>query len=378
VVTDLRNNIWANERSNGPSTGQHFSVFYNNGTNPTVGLLSSTNNNYWGNGSGYFTGAANGLALPTVADLQAQSGTDTAAIAANPGYADGPANDLHITDCFAGAGLGATIAAVTTDIDGNARPAAPDMGADEITEVPAFPTAQGSSVAVTQTDCDTLDVSWTAAPSVDGYVVVRRIGGAPTGAPSVFRATQYSVSDTIGDGTVVFVGSGTSFSDSGLVSGDNANYAVFSFNGGSCFRYLAAAPATGSATVVGGDPAAQPTNLTSPSQTTSSIDVSWDPASPVPTGYIVLAILGTTPPSDVPVDGVTYAVNDPIGASTVVYVGTGTSFSHTGLPAETDYAYAVFSFDSTSGCTSYLTTAPLTGTFSTAPISTVSEWNTIE
>lgn len=376
-TTDVRNNILFNNRTNGPGgTSAHLALFYNGGT----GSLVSNNNLVGGTDPAAFFVGATPTLFQTLPLWQASPGTpDLQSLQGNPGYVSGPANDLHITDCFEGAGLGATIAAVTTDIDGNSRPAAPDMGADEITEVPQFPTAQGSAVAVTQADCDTLDVSWTAAsPSVDGYVVVRRIGGAPTGAPSVYRASQYAVSDAIGDGTVVYVGTGTSFADSGLVSGDNANYAVFSFNGGSCFRYLAAAPATGSGTVVGGDPAAQPTNLTSATQTTSSIDLAWDAASPAPTGYIVLAIPGTAAPGDVPVDGTTYAANDPIGASTVVYAGTGTSFSHAGLPADTDYAYAVFSYDTASGCTSYLTAAPLTGTFSTMAVSTVNEWNTIE
>jgi hypothetical protein len=379
TTADLRNNIVENNAGTLSGTPGAYALWATTGESQILG--ASNNNNYrvTAPGAGVRAiarlGAADQTTLANYQAAVAAGGRETASLSVDPQFVS--PTDLHLQCGSPMVAAGTTIGTVTLDIDGDTRLSPPDIGADETLQ-PRTPADQPTALLATALSCDTLGVSWTAAPSSPtGYLVIRRAGAPPTGAPDAVRTTAYSVNDTIGDGTVAFVGFATSFNDSGLAGG-TYHYAAFSYNGApGCQRFLTASPATASGDLVP-EPTAQPTNLTSPSQTTSSIDVSWDPASPVPTGYIVLAVPGTTPPSDVPADGATYAVNDPIGASVVVFIGAGTSFSHTGLPADTDYAYAVFSYNSGTGCTNYLTTAPLTGTFSTAATSTVNEWTVIE
>lgn len=379
TTADLRNNIVENNSGTASGTPGAYALWATTGESQI--LATSNNNNYRVTATGAGTRAIARLAAAdqaTLANYQAAvaaGGRETASLSVDPLFVS--ATDLHLNCGSPMVAAGTTIPVLTSDIDGDTRLSPPDIGADESLQ-PRTPADQPTALAATASSCDTLGVSWTAASSApSGYIVIRRAGAAPTGAPDAVRTTGYNVGDTIGDGTVAYVGAATSFNDSALAGG-TYHYAAFSFNGApGCQRFRTASPATASGDVVA-EPTAQATALTSPAQTTSSIDVSWTAASPAPTGYIVLAVPGTTAPSDVPADGVTYAVNDPIGASVVVFAGAGTSFTHSGLPADTDFAYAVFTFNTGTGCTNYLTTAPLTGTFSTTAISNVNEWSVIE
>ncbi len=66
-----------------------------------------------------------------------------------------------------------------------------------------------------------------------------------------------------------------------------------------------------------------------------------------------------------------FASGDAIGSGYVVYNGTGTSFSLTGLTYNTTYHLALYEYDDATNC--YNTTSPLTGSFTTAtPTITVS------
>lgn len=110
-------------------------------------------------------------------------------------------------------------------------------------------------------------------------------------------------------------------------------------------------------------PSAQPTalNLT---PTSGSIAGSFTAASPAPTNYLVVRTTTNTAP--VPVNGTAYT----LGASSIGFiqsVGTGTTFTATGLLPSTTYYFWVFSYNSTSGtCVpSYLLTSPLTNTGTT-------------
>lgn len=89
-----------------------------------------------------------------------------------------------------------------------------------------------------------LNVSWTApAGGVDGggYVVVRGTAD-PTTAPNVNGV--YAVGNSIGSGTVVYIGTNTSFVDNGLTNNTGYFYRIYAVD--KAFNYSPAATTTGS------------------------------------------------------------------------------------------------------------------------------------
>jgi hypothetical protein len=107
-----------------------------------------------------------------------------------------------------------------------------------------------------------------------------------------------------------------------------------------------------------GEPSAQPTNLNFTNVTSYKYTVSFTPASPAPTGYVVLRATNDFPSYD-PVDGSTYAVGNTIGNAKVVSVGASTSFLQEGVIANTAYGYRVYAYNGTASATNYLQAAPL-------------------
>ena len=116
----------------------------------------------------------------------------------------------------------------------------------QITQPATEPTAQPTNLSFSQVTTTSMTVSFTAAvPAVGGYLVLRKEGSAPTGIPA--DCMTYAVGDVIGDANIVYLGAGTTFSQSNLNSNTRYYYAVFACNGsGSVSNYLATNPLTGS------------------------------------------------------------------------------------------------------------------------------------
>lgn len=113
-------------------------------------------------------------------------------------------------------------------------------------------------------------------------------------------------------------------------------------------------------------PTAQPTVLSLTPFSTTQINGSFTAASPVPSGYIVARYPSGAAVTN-PVTATTYTAGNTLGLGTVVSVGTGTTFSSTGLTAGTTYDYYVYTYNNTacSGGPLYLTAAPLTSSATT-------------
>ena len=113
-------------------------------------------------------------------------------------------------------------------------------------------------------------------------------------------------------------------------------------------------------------PTAQPTALVlTPGSTT--VAGSFTAASPAPSNYLVVRNTSGVAPS--PVNTTSYTIGSTAlgGTNVVVDNDTNTSFSDTGLTANTLYYYFIFSFNS-SGCSGgplYLTSSPLNGNTTT-------------
>lgn len=97
----------------------------------------------------------------------------------------------------------------------------------------------------------TATVSFAAAvPAADKYLVVRTASATLNTNPS--NGTTYATSASLGNGTVVSVGTATSFSDAGLSSGTLYRYTVFAYNdvctGGPVYNTINPATTTASTT----------------------------------------------------------------------------------------------------------------------------------
>lgn len=231
------------------------------------------------------------------------------------------------------------------------------------------PTTQPTAMVLTPVGQTTMRVSWTAAAGAPyGYIVVRRATAYPTTDP--VDNTEYERGDTLGDGTIAYVGTGVTFDDTGLTNGTAYYYEIFSFNGGYSdnANFYVTWPLQANATLTVAEPTTQITGLTSTFVSYDSIKdtythlVSWTPASPEVTG--VIFVMDDSATISDPVDGTVYSVGDTIGLalSQVVAIKNGitTNFNISFVGAADRYLEA-FTYN---GDTSpqYRTTTPATRT----------------
>lgn len=118
-------------------------------------------------------------------------------------------------------------------------------------------------------------------------------------------------------------------------------------------------------------PSAQPTTYqfgNDASSVATTITFAFQAAVPAPTGYVVVRYAhGATATS--PSNGTTYSIGDSLGAGTVVYAGTSTSGTTTGLSSNTEYDFYTYAYNSSTGCNMiYKTTSPLTGSYKTCVV----------
>lgn len=218
-----------------------------------------------------------------------------------------------------------------------------------------------------------IQASFTPAnPPADEYLVVLTSLGSLTATPA--DSFIYNLGDIVGDGTVVYRGSGTSFTATNLSPQTNYEFYVFSANiyCNGAARYNAATPLTGTQTTPPGPPCspptAQPSNLSFTQTTTSSITVHFAPANDA-SEYLVVAATSPTLGAS-PSNGTVYNTYDTLGNGFVVYRGADTNFVTANLNHSTNYYFHVFSLNNyaCSNGPAYSSLPPLTGQQSTAPI----------
>ena len=112
------------------------------------------------------------------------------------------------------------------------------------------------------------------------------------------------------------------------------------------------------------EPSQQPANLTFSNVRSFRFNGSFQAASPAASGYLVLRKTGSAV-TEVPVDGTSYSAGDNIGDAKVVFSANHTSFSPNFIVANTQYYFAVFSYNGSGTYTNYKTTSPLTGNVTT-------------
>ena len=236
-------------------------------------------------------------------------------------------------------------------------------GAEDVT-APADPTGgAAASILATQQD-----ISWTAASGgVDGggYMVVRGIAdpAAPLQANGI-----YAVGNTVAIGeTVVYLGTGTSFTDTGLTANTPYYYRIYTVD--KAFNYSSAltfTSTTAAAVTLEPEPNVQASGLSFSNVTGTGFDISWTAGNGSKSLVVVKAVSNVD--SD-PIDGGIYVASPTFGSGTqigsgnyVVYNGTGNSTSITGLSLNTIYYVKVYTFNvNAAGTENYLTTSPASG-----------------
>lgn len=172
----LRNNIFANFRSNTTTGGKHYALTIGGtGTNPTG--LTINNNLYFASGTGGVMGLYGGSDRTTIAAWKTATGQDAASNQADPLFkvpnGTTATLDLHIPFTSPANAAGSVVAAVTNDFDSDPRPGtAPDIGADEIVNGSAGAVPAGTYYNAAFTTGDNLagDVTVTNSLTLNGVV----------------------------------------------------------------------------------------------------------------------------------------------------------------------------------------------------------------
>ena len=184
------------------------------------------------------------------------------------------------------------------------------------------------------------------------------------GGGSSFLGSMTTTTNTIGvnsNGTTTTATQAPGSAESGYIAsiGNGGANATSGNNGLITITYTVQLP-----TCVA--PTAQPTSLSLTSITSTTLSGSFTAASPAPSGYLVVRSTSSTLSAN-PVDATTYVAAGALGGGTVVQVGTSTTFTQTGLTANTQYYYFVFSYNNTtcSGGPKYNLISPLSKSVTT-------------
>ncbi len=105
-------------------------------------------------------------------------------------------------------------------------------------------------------------------------------------------------------------------------------------------------------------PAIQPINLNFTNITSNSLSASFNANGGSPSGYLTVRSSTSGIPI-APTNGVVYSNGSTIGSNTVVYVGSATSFSESGLTAGSTYYYTVYPYNGSGSTLNYLTAPAL-------------------
>jgi hypothetical protein len=162
------------------------------------------------------------------------------------------------------------------------------------------PTSHVTGFTATTGTTTSIDLSWaTTASGATGYMILQRIGAsAPTGTPS--DATQYSVGNTLGDGTIASIvtpGSALSQTISGLIPATQYSFTIIPFaSDGSNYQTnnFYTAPTIPSATASTVTPAAT-TYTWGGGNGSWTVSTNWTPTRSVPVNNDILQFnSGTT------------------------------------------------------------------------------------
>ncbi len=102
-----------------------------------------------------------------------------------------------------------------------------------VSSTPVAPANQATALTLSAISTSQISGSFTAAiPAPTGYLVVRYPNGATPTAP--VTGTAYSAGNSLGSGTVIYVGTATTFNSTGLLGGTAYDYYVYDYATSTC------------------------------------------------------------------------------------------------------------------------------------------------
>jgi hypothetical protein len=233
------------------------------------------------------------------------------------------------------------------------------------------PTTPASNLQFTNVEGNKLNVKWTNGNGTN-RIVVARANSAITFDPA--DAGTYTANASLGTGTdlgggqyVVYNGNASNVDVTNLLPGTTYYFEVFEFNGtGANTKYLTASTATGNRATVSA-PTVGASTFSVSNVTATQATISWTNGNGE--GRLVL-IRATDAVNATPVNLTAYTANTVFGSGAqpaadnyVIYAGTGSSVTVTGLTGGQNYQVAVIEYNG-NNAPMYITN-PLRGTFVT-------------
>ncbi|MBU0487901.1 MAG: Ig-like domain-containing protein [Bacteroidetes bacterium] len=232
------------------------------------------------------------------------------------------------------------------------------------------PATQASALLKTNVTSCKMDLSWTRG-SGDGVMIIARGGAAPTDPTNGTTYTadaEYGEGEACGGGYVVYDGAGTSMTLTGLTRSITYNFALYEYYNTCGTITYNLVQLTGSQATLA-NPVTQASAGSCSNEACTSMDVSWTRGN----GDKVLVIARTGANTD-PTQGTSYTADAVFGSGTaigatgyVVYDGTGTTVTVTGLSPNTTYYFDIYEYYSPCSAYNVAQITPSSSTLGTPP-----------
>jgi hypothetical protein len=217
---------------------------------------------------------------------------------------------------------------------------------------PGSAIADPTSFSISSVSTHEVNLQWTKNASSNDVIITYNTSNNFI-APSL--GNSYSVGNEIapGMGTVIYKGSATSFTHSGLEDNTQYYYKIWSKTASNVYS-APGLSANGTTDLV-----TDPTGFSASPASSTSIDLSWSLNS---FNNNIIIVANTSNSFNNPTDGSSYNIGNSIGTATVIYKGSATNYTHSSLSINTTYHYKTWSYDaalnySSPGATSSASTA---------------------
>lgn len=222
------------------------------------------------------------------------------------------------------------------------------------------PATQASAAAISTITNNSFDLSWTNGSGTDVIVVIKEgsaVGNEPVDGTSYLANATFGAGDSIDVGEyVIYNGTGTSVSVTGLSQNTTYHVAVYSYNSvDDC--YLETSPAIANATTLCNPTPDNVSGFTTATCSNGEVSLNWTNPSTCFSNVLIFAS-ETSCTSNTPTgNGAAYSPADTVygngdddldpGIAYLVYKGTGTSTTITGLTNGQAYCFKIFTRNGT-------------------------------